>query len=92
MKTPKYFLKDPGFTIGHYAGEVIYRGEELTTKNKDNIPQELIGMLQGSRNTFVSGLFEDFQVEDTMGWRRKTVLGKFKVSRARLFKTKDVVS
>ena len=80
VKTPKYFQKDPGFTVCHYAGEVTYRGAELTTKNKDNIPQELIGMLQGSSNSFISGLFNDFQAEDTMGRRRKTVLSKFKVS------------
>ena len=79
MKTPKYFQKEPGFTICHYAGEVTYRGEELTTKNKDNIPQELIGMLRSSENSFISELFDDFQAEDTMGRRRKTVLSKFKV-------------
>ena len=79
VKTPKYFQKEPGFTICHYAGEVTYRGEELTTKNKDNIPQELIGMLRSSENSFISELFDDFQAEDTMGRRRKTVLSKFKV-------------
>ena len=80
VKTPKYFHKNPGFTICHYAGDVTYKGEELTPKNKDNVPHELIAMLQGSSNLFVSGLFEDLQVEDTKGRKRKTVLSKFKVS------------
>ena len=48
-------------------------------KNKDNIPAELLALLQGSSNQFVSGLFDDFQVEDTKGRKRKTVLSKFKV-------------
>ena len=79
IKTPKFFHKSAGFTLCHYAGEVTYNGDELVMKNKDNIPQELMAMLQGSSNLFVSGLFEDFQVEDAKGRKRKTVLSKFKV-------------
>ena len=79
IKTPRLFHKTAGFTVSHYAGEVTYHGEELVMKNKDNIPAELLAILQGSSNQFVSGLFEDFQVEDTKGRKRKTVLSKFKV-------------
>lgn len=37
-------------------------------------------MLQTSNSEFVSELFYDFVLEDMKGRKRKTVLGKFKVS------------
>ncbi|XP_060581862.1 unconventional myosin-XIX-like isoform X2 [Ruditapes philippinarum] len=83
IKRPKNYMKIAGFTVSHYAGDVTYTGDGLSTKNRDNIPQELISMLRGSKNKFVSDLFNDFVTEEQQPGRtskRKTVLGKFKTS------------
>jgi len=37
-------------------------------------------MLRSSSTLFVSDLFQDYALEDVTGRKRKTVLGKFKVS------------
>ncbi|KAL4223752.1 Unconventional myosin-XIX [Mactra antiquata] len=87
IKRPKNFMKSPGFTIFHYAGHVTYDGADLSTKNRDNIPQELVLMLQKSTNSFVSELFTGFMVEESTGRKRKTVLGKFKASLDSLMST-----
>ncbi|KAK3587120.1 hypothetical protein CHS0354_006760 [Potamilus streckersoni] len=75
-------ISEQSFTVRHYAGDVTYSVDGLVTKNKDNIPVELVAMLQNSTNPFVSGLFKDYQTEDNSGMtkKKKTVLAKFKSS------------
>lgn len=90
VKKPRTFLKPTGFTIHHYAGDVTYMGQELSNKNRDNIPQEIVSLLQSSSITFVSDLFENYTIEDTSGRKKKTVLGKFKASLDALMSTLDV--
>ncbi|XP_048252389.1 unconventional myosin-XIX-like isoform X1 [Haliotis rufescens] len=80
IKRPKTFSTHPGFVIQHYAGDVRYDLEQITTKNKDNIPVELVRLLQQSDNAFLSHLFEEFHTVEMSGRKRKTVLTKFKVS------------
>ena len=43
------------------------------------MPPELIDLLQHSRNEFISSLFSDFELEQAVGKKKKTVLSKFKV-------------
>ncbi|XP_053376032.1 unconventional myosin-XIX-like isoform X2 [Mercenaria mercenaria] len=80
VKRPKHFMKNPGFIVTHFAGDVTYTGDGLSTKNRDNIPQELVCMLRDSKNKFISELFDKFVTEEQHGRKRKTVLGKFKAS------------
>ncbi|XP_067650513.1 unconventional myosin-XIX-like isoform X2 [Haliotis asinina] len=80
IKRPKTFSTHPGFVIQHYAENVRYDLEQITTKNKDNIPMELVRLLQQSSNSFLSHLFEEFHTVEMSGRKRKTVLTKFKVS------------
>ncbi len=45
---------------------------------QDNIPGELVELLQDSSNPFVASLFGDTELEQP-GKKKKTVLAKFKV-------------
>ena len=50
---------------------------------QDNVPPELIDLLQHSRNGFISSLFSDYELEQA-GKKKKTVLSKFKVNLDRI--------
>ncbi|WAR03523.1 MYO19-like protein [Mya arenaria] len=89
VKKPRSHLRDPAFTVEHYAGDVTYTVEQLSAKNRDNIPQELVSLLASSTNEFVSGLFTDFTVDEGSGRRKKTVLGKFKAAMDSLMSSLD---
>lgn len=80
LKKPKIFASRPSFTVVHYAGDVCYSVDRLVTKNRDNVPVELLGLLKSSTNPFIVELFSDYQTEDAPGKKKKTVLSKFKVS------------
>ncbi|KAH3877396.1 hypothetical protein DPMN_001261 [Dreissena polymorpha] len=80
LKKPRHYMKEPGFSVKHYAGEVTYSMDQLSTKNRDSIPPEIVSMLANSSNQFISSLFSEMDIEEGTGKRRKTVLGKFKAS------------
>jgi myosin-1 len=45
------------FIIRHYAGDVEYKVDGITDKNKDLLLKGILGLLQGSGNAFVHALF-----------------------------------
>ncbi|CAH1800967.1 unnamed protein product, partial [Owenia fusiformis] len=77
----------PQFTVKHYAATVQYKLEGLLDKNKDNVPLELLGLLQSSHDSMVEELFRESKSESLQpGKKKKTVLSKFKVSLDSLLK------
>ncbi|XP_050410532.2 unconventional myosin-XIX [Patella vulgata] len=78
IKKPRKFSGEPSFIVNHYAGEVRYTVDQLVTKNKDNIPVELINLLKSSNNSFIQALFSTYQTTESPGKKKKTVLAKFK--------------
>ncbi|XP_070204320.1 unconventional myosin-XIX-like isoform X2 [Littorina saxatilis] len=74
-------VTQPSFVVQHYAGEVQYCVEGLITKNKDDIPSDLVSLLTASDNGFVNQLFASYaEPESPAGRKKKTVLTKFKSS------------
>jgi myosin heavy subunit len=45
------------FVIKHYAGDVTYDGTDFVEKNRDTLTQDLVAMLQTSKNPFVNILY-----------------------------------
>ncbi|KAG8451115.1 hypothetical protein GDO86_003398 [Hymenochirus boettgeri] len=79
------FCNKPNFVITHYAGKVSYHIEEMTEKNKDPVPQELIQLLQESDDCLLQKLFssESNKTVDLVTHSRATgvtVVYKFKGS------------
>ena len=54
----KAYIKKPYFGIQHYAGLVNYTVDKFLDKNRDTVQDELLDLLIGSRNPFISVLFE----------------------------------
>ncbi|XP_041349107.1 unconventional myosin-XIX-like isoform X2 [Gigantopelta aegis] len=77
LKRPKTSIKKPGFIIQHYAGEVRYCLECMVTKNKDNIPVELVSLLHLSERPFVQNLLQKKSDTHSPGKKKKAVLEKF---------------
>ncbi|XP_071527810.1 unconventional myosin-XIX-like [Panulirus ornatus] len=81
----------PGFIIRHYAGPVKYDAEGLLHKNKDEVPQEVLGLLADSSQDFITHLTlerENTELEKGRRTMRKiTTLSKFKSSLDMLMKT-----
>ncbi|XP_053646325.2 unconventional myosin-XIX isoform X2 [Cherax quadricarinatus] len=81
----------PGFVICHYAGPVKYDAEGLLHKNKDEVPQEVWGLLAGSSQDFIGKLTVGTHGVDIEAGRRTTrkitTLSKFKSSVDTLMKT-----
>ncbi|XP_045027352.1 unconventional myosin-If isoform X1 [Daphnia magna] len=48
-----------GFTIHHYAGKVSYEVEGFCDRNRDIFFNDLIELMQNSKNSFVRGLFPE---------------------------------
>ncbi|KAK7474356.1 hypothetical protein BaRGS_00034404 [Batillaria attramentaria] len=70
----------PSFVVQHYAGSVTYSVAGLASKNRDDVPPDLISLLLASENRFVQELFNNFLCEESPGKKKKTVLTKFKSS------------
>jgi len=47
------------FSINHYAGPVTYSPEGFWSKNRDEIPPEVVKLFRGSLNSFISSLFAE---------------------------------
>nr|KAG5690058.1 hypothetical protein BaRGS_016366 [Batillaria attramentaria] len=69
----------PSFVVQHYAGSVTYSVAGLASKNRDDVPPDLISLLLASENRFVQELFNNFLCEESPGKKKKTVLTKFKM-------------
>jgi myosin heavy subunit len=59
----QYFLpskrNDLNFTINHYAGKVIYTGENFLEKNRDSLPYRVSELLRNSSNEIISEIFSN---------------------------------
>lgn len=47
------------FIIKHYAGDVSYKVQGMTDKNKDQLAKDLLNLIDESSNAFVHNLFPD---------------------------------
>lgn len=47
------------FIIKHYAGDVSYKVQGMTDKNKDQLQKDLLNLIEESSNAFVHNLFPD---------------------------------
>ncbi|KAJ7358954.1 hypothetical protein OS493_019858 [Desmophyllum pertusum] len=52
-------VHDEYFTINHYAGNVDYEAKSFCTKNKDELSNDMISLMQSSENPFVRDLFPE---------------------------------
>ncbi|XP_059168016.1 unconventional myosin-XIX-like isoform X3 [Physella acuta] len=75
------------FLVRHYAGDVLYTVQDAVKKNKDNIPAELILLMETSSNSFILNLFSEDQfshteqsLTPTKTKKKISVLTKFKSS------------
>jgi len=63
IKKCKYFVQSKqrteNFTIAHYAGTVSYSVEGFVEKNKDQLPNDIVELMKGSKNPFFQDLFAD---------------------------------
>ncbi|RHY24845.1 hypothetical protein DYB32_008656, partial [Aphanomyces invadans] len=63
FSTHKYFEKlrtNPmQFKIHHYAGDVIYNGENFLDKNKDTLPPDMLELLASSKSPFIRDVFPE---------------------------------
>ncbi|KAK3762270.1 hypothetical protein RRG08_005535 [Elysia crispata] len=88
VRKPHFGTYGNQFLITHFAGDVLYTVKDAVTKNKDNIPPELISLLHSSSNSFVLQLFSDYGSPSletkasrvVKSHRKKTVLSSFKNS------------
>ncbi|XP_022905127.2 unconventional myosin-XIX-like [Onthophagus taurus] len=79
FKTNKYFEKSANnfstiFVIKHFAGDVAYNTKTMLFKNRDKIPDEMIGFLKECKFPFLECILETNKLTN------KTSLGKFKKS------------
>ncbi|KAI9473961.1 MAG: P-loop containing nucleoside triphosphate hydrolase protein [Benjaminiella poitrasii] len=59
---PEYFKKprfsNNAFVVSHYAHDVQYEAEGFLDKNKDTVPEELLGLLHASQSTFLTDMIQ----------------------------------
>ncbi|XP_073522633.1 unconventional myosin-XIX isoform X1 [Phyllobates terribilis] len=78
------FSKSPNFVISHYAGKVTYQIEEMSEKNKDPVPPELIQLLHETKDRLLQKVFPIVTNHVDVGAHNRisavTVVSKFKGS------------
>lgn len=74
------------FIIKHYAGDVSYKVEGMTDKNKDQLQKDLLNLIGESSNSFVHELFPN-QVDQDDKRRPPTAGDKIKQSANELVET-----
>ncbi|KAJ3333456.1 cytochrome c oxidase subunit 1 [Blyttiomyces sp. JEL0837] len=97
----KYFVKPKTakggfFGVKHYAGEVLYTVTDFLDKNKDAVQEELLDVIQGSTNAFISNLFpkrvDESQTKGAKGGGKTTAGISFKNQLASLVTTLNSTS
>ena len=67
MKTHAHFVapkqRNNTFIVNHYAGTVAYTVDEFCEKNKDLLANDIVTMMQSSKNKFFVTLFETVAVD-----------------------------
>ncbi|XP_065002608.1 myosin-11-like [Musa acuminata AAA Group] len=91
FKTHKRFIKPKlsrtDFSIGHYAGEVLYQSEQFLDKNKDYVVAEHQDLLSASKCSFVSGLFPSLPEETSKSSKFSSIGSRFKLQLQALMDT-----
>ncbi|KAJ8485783.1 hypothetical protein OPV22_018268 [Ensete ventricosum] len=91
FKTHKRFIKPKlsrtDFSIGHYAGEVLYQSEQFLDKNKDYVVAEHQDLLSASKCSFVSGLFPALPEETSKTSKFSSIGSRFKQQLQALMET-----
>ncbi|CAL1545034.1 unnamed protein product [Lymnaea stagnalis] len=87
VRKPHAGTYETKFYVRHYAGDVLYTVQDAVTKNKDNIPLELISLMAHSSDNFILNLFNDTEyahteqsLTPTKTKKKISVLTKFKSS------------
>jgi myosin-1 len=71
--THAHFACNPaGFVVRHYAGDVAYNVNGYCEKNRDVMFQDLVELVRGSSNSFISELFPAPASEQQTAGRRPT--------------------
>ncbi|KAK9491828.1 P-loop containing nucleoside triphosphate hydrolase protein [Lipomyces doorenjongii] len=76
---PHFEQRQGKFLIKHYAGDVMYRVEGMTDKNKDQMLKDLLDLIAKSGNKFLTTLFPA-QVDHDSKRRPPTASDKIKQS------------
>ncbi|KAG6645391.1 hypothetical protein CIPAW_08G119300 [Carya illinoinensis] len=91
FKNHKRFIKPKlsrtDFTIGHYAGEVLYQSDQFLDKNKDYVVPEHQDLLGASKCPFVAGLFPPLPEETTKSSKFSSIGSRFKLQLQQLMET-----
>ncbi|THU72589.1 hypothetical protein C4D60_Mb04t13790 [Musa balbisiana] len=91
FKTHKRFIKPKlsrtDFSIGHYAGEVLYQSDQFLDKNKDYVVAEHQDLLSASKCSFVSGLFPSLPEETSKSSKFSSIGSRFKLQLQALMET-----
>ncbi|XP_041022876.1 myosin-11 [Juglans microcarpa x Juglans regia] len=91
FKNHKRFIKPKlsrtDFTIGHYAGEVLYQSDQFLDKNKDYVVPEHQDLLGASKCPFVAGLFPPLPEEMTKSSKFSSIGSRFKFQLQQLMET-----
>ncbi|KAI8639664.1 P-loop containing nucleoside triphosphate hydrolase protein [Parasitella parasitica] len=94
FKKPRF--SNNAFVVAHYAHDVQYEAEGFMDKNKDTVPEELLNLLQGSKNSFMCDMIQpppstpvvEQSPKKTMNQAKKPTLGSiFKLSLINLMDT-----
>ena len=83
---PNFENRQGQFIIKHYAGDVSYKVQGMTDKNKDSLAKDLLNLIDESRNPFCHELFPD-QVNQDDKRRPPTAGDKIKSSANELVET-----
>uniref|UniRef100_A0A2N9G9D4 Myosin motor domain-containing protein n=1 Tax=Fagus sylvatica TaxID=28930 RepID=A0A2N9G9D4_FAGSY len=90
FKTHKRFIKPKlsrtDFSIGHYAGEVLYQSDLFLDKNKDYVVPEHQDLLGASKCPFVAGLFPPLP-EAAKSSKFSSIGSRFKLQLQQLMET-----
>ncbi|KMZ68017.1 Myosin-11 [Zostera marina] len=90
FKTQKRFVKpklsQSDFSIGHYAGEVLYQSDLFLDKNKDYVVPEHQELMGSSKCSFVSELFPPIQ-ESSKSAKFSSIATRFKLQLQSLMET-----
>ncbi|XP_015576558.1 myosin-11 isoform X1 [Ricinus communis] len=91
FKNHKRFIKPKlsrtDFTIGHYAGEVLYQSDQFLDKNKDYVVPEHQDLLSVSKCPFVAGLFPPLPEETSKSSKFSSIGSRFKLQLQQLMET-----
>ncbi|KAI5289215.1 class II myosin [Ascosphaera acerosa] len=78
-QNPNFEARQGSFIIKHYAGDVTYAVDGMTSKNKDQLLKDLLNLVGSSSNSFIHTLFPN-QVDQDDKRRPPTAGDKIKAS------------